>query len=427
MDKKQKDLLHKCKEDIIYSYIGNKIFKLKHTDYTQLADEIYNKTKISLSLSTLKRFFNEDYNSYPKISTLNAFANYLGFDNWKEYCKKNTTDKIIQTSSNYGIKKVSKGLIFISTGIALIIGIYFVINKVSSHSNTDLSNAEFYFNEYDSTQTPVTITFNYKLEGLKFDTANLHPLGFLGKGQDDITFLNPNDSTVTYTYLYPGCYHPMLVIDGKIIKQKRINIITNSWLAAVSQKRPFNIKYFNDEDIFKNGQLAFSPRIFEKAGFTLSDVEQTVYHLFKEFDNIVGDNLCFETSIKNKILGRSSESGMILIDLFFEDANIHIRFDDEKSSFKELGLGIIDNYYSSKKMDLSFLNRNFKDWNKIKLKALEKHFELHTDDSLVFHSDFTKAPGKLTGIRFVFEGLGEVDYVKFYNQNNELIYNNDFD
>lgn len=159
MDKTQKDLLYRCKNDIIKNYIGNNGFKLKHTDYLQLADEIYDKTKISLSISTLKRFFSDDLNSLPKISTLNAFANYLGFDNWKEYCKKNASDKINQNPSDYVRRKSFMRFLFIPFGFAIIIGLYFVIIKIPSHSKNDFSTVEFYYTDYDSTKIPSTITF----------------------------------------------------------------------------------------------------------------------------------------------------------------------------------------------------------------------------------------------------------------------------
>ncbi|MGD2034246.1 MAG: hypothetical protein PVF73_04260 [Bacteroidales bacterium] len=426
MDINMKDALAQCKSDLISKYAGSNRYVLKHSDYLTLGEEIFSESKISLSLSTLSRFFRGDYDRLPKISTLNAFAVYLGYANWKEYYKNITLNEKNQIHSNFVRDKFSAKLILISAGILILIAIGFVIYKKAYHADKDLSKVEFYYDAYDSTEIPSTISFHYDIKGFEFDSATFHPLGFLDKRMDDIRLLNPEDSINTYTYFYPGCYYPKLVIDGEIIKERRINFITNTWLASIAQIKPFYIKYIYDEEIFKNGKLAFSPGILENAGFAVSDAEQTWYHLFKDFNNIVGDSMQFETRIKNNLLERSPESGRVMINLFFESENIHLFLNDEKSSFNEVGMWIVEKYHSSKKEDLPFLYMNIADWNKVKCKTHEKQFELYTNDSLVFQTSFSKNIGGLMGVSLIFNGLGEVDYVRFNDNDNNLLYNDEF-
>ncbi|MGD2034528.1 MAG: hypothetical protein PVF73_05690, partial [Bacteroidales bacterium] len=91
-DKKVHRVLSKCKREIIYKFSGNYSYQLKHTDFLLLSDEIAEASKITLSLTTLRRIFKDEYKGIPKISTLNAFALYLGYENWKEYYKQNQTE-----------------------------------------------------------------------------------------------------------------------------------------------------------------------------------------------------------------------------------------------------------------------------------------------------------------------------------------------
>lgn len=424
MDEYAKHLLDRCKRDIIEKYSGNREFVLKHSDYLTLAGEIYNASRILLSLSTLRRLFDENYSGSPKISTLNALAIYLGYDNWKEYYKENKGGKYGIGKAKNKLSPRKKALIFII--ILVLPCIYFIITKSLSFGNDLVTDITFFYNtDFDSTRIPVTVTFNYNIKHIKKDSVYFHPMGYQGK--DDIRFLNPQDTTATYTYLYPGCYYPKLVVNGEIIAQQRINFNTNKWIASILKQKPFYVKYISDEDIFKHGEMAFTDDILKKADYPLSEVEQTCYHLFKDFSNLNGDSICFETRIKNELIERSANSGIIVIDLFFEAAAIHMTFDDEKTSYQDLGLLIIDNYHSSDTQNLSFLNRNFKDWSKIKFNTSNNKFNLFTDDSLVFETGYKKKTGELMGIRYTFNGLGEVDYIRFYDQGGKLIYNDEFD
>lgn len=425
MEKTILDILNKCKSEIINKYYGREKYALKHTDFLLLSEEIFQKSGISLSLSTLRRIFSGNYNKLPKISTLNAFALYLGHENWKEYCKSNFNGR-----NHISLGQQRKRNIIIGSIIAIsiiAIGTKFFPNILENFSKTDYSEVEFYSYDYDSTQIPSTITFFYNFKGLKFDTAKLYPLGQFKSGIDDIIQLNPDDSIVTYPYLYPQTFYPKLVIDGKLVKTRKIVFITNEWSSAASRIKPTFIKFFNDTEIFHGGEMALTENILAKEHYQIKDIQKISYHLFKTFNNINGDSVCFETRIKNNIHIRGMESKHVDIDLFLNKRHIHIPFISENTSYNNLSLQIFDSKHSTNRESLSFLYQSFEEWTKIKCKTDKKHFELFINDSLVFKTTHNTNPGKLRGIRYIFTGLGEVDYVRFYNLKNKLIYNDEFD
>lgn len=72
-----------------------------HSDYTELSESIYQKTKTIISPTTLKRFWgylkNESPN--PQIRTLNVLAVFAGHHNWEDFC--NHLDNQDDYSSEY--------------------------------------------------------------------------------------------------------------------------------------------------------------------------------------------------------------------------------------------------------------------------------------------------------------------------------------
>ncbi|MGD2034925.1 MAG: hypothetical protein PVF73_07710 [Bacteroidales bacterium] len=95
--------------------------------------------------------------------------------------------------------------------------------------------------------------------------------------------------------------------------------------------------------------------------------------------------------------------------------------------FSELNLQAFDTNYSSSNYDLSFLQIDPEKWNTLAIITSGKQLELIINDSSAFQTNYQITPGKLKGVRFLFNGLGEVDYVRFYDPVNELIYHNEFD
>src|SRR5579859_7673358 len=53
-------------------------------DFDSLSDRIFERTSVSLSVSTLKRIWGKvKYDSSPTTATLNALARFAGFEGWR--------------------------------------------------------------------------------------------------------------------------------------------------------------------------------------------------------------------------------------------------------------------------------------------------------------------------------------------------------
>ena len=107
MVKSDQELLKIIKRDI-----EKKLFSehriLKGRDLKYIAECLEEQSDITLSLSTLKRIWKEDYAQTPQPSTLNALAALLGYSNWQAY--KDATLKTVQKDTRiktFNIRRVA--------------------------------------------------------------------------------------------------------------------------------------------------------------------------------------------------------------------------------------------------------------------------------------------------------------------------------
>ncbi|MFK5856801.1 MAG: hypothetical protein QM503_11765, partial [Bacteroidota bacterium] len=56
---------------------------LTKREFELLIEKIFDSTGVLLSLSTIRRIWNDDFKNIPHKSTLDALAKYAGYNNWQ--------------------------------------------------------------------------------------------------------------------------------------------------------------------------------------------------------------------------------------------------------------------------------------------------------------------------------------------------------
>src|SRR5687768_8590072 len=101
--------------------LGNGDGKLKQRELEYLGNLIEEKSKIKLSISTLKRLWRTDLNQLPHPSTLDALVSILDFSDWQDFKKQNATTAIpefVQPRTDIGSeKKIRKVPAFIALAV----------------------------------------------------------------------------------------------------------------------------------------------------------------------------------------------------------------------------------------------------------------------------------------------------------------------
>ncbi len=96
--------------------IGHKIETPK--DFELLAQQIFIRTNVLLSVSTLKRFWGyvakqDETRGEMRKSTLNTFANYVGYADWDTFCQDGIADSKADNSNFfYGQKHLEVGNLY---------------------------------------------------------------------------------------------------------------------------------------------------------------------------------------------------------------------------------------------------------------------------------------------------------------------------
>ena len=87
---KEKQLLVLCRNLVEQSLNWGDSITWGNDDFDQLSEKIFEKTKVQLSVSTLKRIWGKvRYENFPTAATLNALARYLDYASWREFRQKN--------------------------------------------------------------------------------------------------------------------------------------------------------------------------------------------------------------------------------------------------------------------------------------------------------------------------------------------------
>src|ERR1700722_3291389 len=86
---KEKQLLQLCCRQIEQTLNWGDSETWSNDDFEHLSEKIFDKTRVQLSISTLKRIWGKvRYENSPTTATLNALAGFLGFENWREFRQK---------------------------------------------------------------------------------------------------------------------------------------------------------------------------------------------------------------------------------------------------------------------------------------------------------------------------------------------------
>lgn len=76
--------------------------------------------------------------------------------------------------------------------------------------------------------------------------------------------------------------------------------------------------------------------------------------------------------------------------------------------------------------DLTFMGQPLTQWHTVKLVVKNKLGKLYLDNTLLNSTAFQKNIGAIKGLSFRLREFGAVDYVKLYDGQNKLIYQEEF-
>lgn len=422
------DTLDGCCKQIIEK-MGNKpITDWRVSDYNTLSSLLGQQTKVYLSENTLKRIFGRLKTSqryYPQIATRNALAQFIGYRDWQEfelvYRSSHALPKAeaqqeeeVPLTEQEPIRKRSvfrsPAMIgFALTGVLLLIGLFFYLNKERGLNSVKLVCENPFGN------VPHTAVFALKSDR-SFDMEEEFRLDCM---EEALPAIIRGGDKITRFFKNPGVVYVTLFRKDKAIDTVSVCLQTRGWVANSGNdtSRAYPIANLRSLDP-KN--LAVSAAQLDSAGL------ETKKPFLIGFSNIhasqiSGDNFSFSTKVfaeQNRPGVQCIETTIIilgekdrhLLTLFKENcvALSRYTFSELKTAGSEKFLG-----------NLAF---NAADGGEIGLSVKNKVVTVMLNGKKALTAKYQKSIGKVMGIKILFSGIGKAISPKLQDLNTKAVF-----
>ncbi len=385
-------------------------------DYELLIEKIFTKTGVLLSLSTVRRIWNDDFKNIPHKSTLDALAEYAGFLNWQDFIESHNQTEELKVG-----KKNDRSIVTGSFVVILIIVLAIV--SYDSQQIKIIGPVSFKYTQKNDSTVPNIIVFDYDVQNIVADSF------FIVESTNDYRKkkLLLKKGQLTSSYYHPGNFETFLVADDSIVRKLNIEILSNSWIAMLNYHlTPENVPfYFYEYEIINFGKLGVTrDKIINNNIKIKDDLYLSLTHTFNS--NLTAlSNFTFRTKIKLDSIEINSSCPEIYLGLLFEHDFCYIPITHYGGQDK-LQLKFGDTYQTSNDSDLSGFGCNIYEWQEIKFVSTGSDVEISLNNEIVTTLIDTAKMGAFKGFSFTFDGIGSVDYISLLTFDNDTIYFNSF-
>ena len=413
-----------CLEKIEHKLNWGSSNQWTNQDFGLLSDEIYQKTSVKLSITTLKRIWGKvEYEGNLSTTTLNVLARYLGFEHWRDYQNKSKKAKssadgkaTIARSKGLPGKLSRKAIVAIIVVLALS-SLFFLIDRRQVFYKPDEVR-------FDSRKValglPNTVIFDYDVSKVVADSF------FIQQSWDSRrrTRVSPLDSQHTSFYYYPGYFHAKLIANDQIIKQHDVFVESAGWTGMIERfPEPIYIREFlvQNEGILTADLSHFTElkEHYQARDFWVD------YYFVKELGDVDANNFIYECRIKND-LGYGSVCSESRISIMCSSGRFNIPL-CLPGCVGNINLSLGDKYLQGKDHDLSGLGCELDDWVDFRLAVSNKKCEIMINEEIVLKDVYTADLGKIAGFKFKFNGVGSVDYLRLKSSSGTLLFEEDFE
>jgi hypothetical protein len=419
---KEKQLLLLCRQLIEQSLNWGDSSVWNNDDFDQLSEKIFDKTRVQLSVSTLKRIWGKvRYENFPTAGTLNALAGFLDYDSWRDFRQKNEIDHIpaipvnevkplpgaepfLPQNTPPNKKQISPKAIAVAwlfTGLLIISVIIFLIwQKPVNPSKIKFEAIKV------SDNLPNSVVFNYDASAFKSDSV------FIQQSWDPTRRerVDGNGKQYTSIYYYPGFFVAKLVVDHKIKKQCAIFIKTKGWKGII-ERLPVPV-YLSANEMKSRSYMGITDSTFrKKTGLPVFNSTWVDFTNVREFIDIDAGNFTFETTLRNASAIEASDCRQIRVILLGTSTAIIINLAD-KGCTSAINLETGDTWVGGRDHDMSAFGCDFNRFQNLKCNVEYHRLKIYLNDKLIWNSPQKQTLDEIVGIRYEFEGAAEIRDVK---------------
>ncbi|HWD89725.1 MAG TPA: hypothetical protein VG367_16455 [Mucilaginibacter sp.] len=374
-------------------------------DFEILNELILEKTKISLSASTLRRIWGRvEYNHMPSGTTLDTLAQFAGFDNWRAFTKRaNAAGKTPHIEPKPAINSISRRGIWTATTLAVAALVTITLVGMYVRKANEPANGNFSFKSRPVTRSlPNSVIFDYNVKANPGDSV------FIQQSWDPTTRTTVDKTKHQFTSIYyvPGFYHAKLLVNNKIVKEHTLMIPTDGWLGLI-ENRPVPV-YLNNKEYMRDGILQTPISVITAKNFTMEPQQPAVsYYNVGNFAPVPLSNFSFSTEVRNDFNSGSGACQLARIILFTDNVPVIVEL-SAKGCISNLRLLNGRYFESGKDHDLSGFGTDVSKWVKVECKSAKDKIQYYVDGKLAYESELPKYVESIVGMGFNFQGTGSV-------------------
>lgn len=421
--------VQRCLHDIEERIRWGKASEWSTRDFESLSERVFEATHVKLSVITLKRIWGKiRYESKPTISTLNALAQYLGYENWlryKEVLVREEQDGVVKLQV-VEMSTTQPAITLRSTGRWIVLGvlvfsisveIYFTSFRFSARS-PDPTAFSFSSRKVLETGVPNTVVFDFDASAAgEGDTVSI-----LQSWDPRFTRrVGRQDRQHTSVYYYPGYFDARLKINNLVVRRHPLLIQSDGWLPLI-ETSPVPV-YFKQEDLVRNGAMTLPLATIRNTGIPLQpETPWAGFYKVGDFGDLRSDDFIFETELRNDYSEGSAVCQHTELHILFEGAAMVLPL-STPGCVSELNFADV----SGKKLDLSVLGVDFSQWVGVRFEVRDSAATLSVNGKEAFKMNVGVDAVRWVGMIYKFKGTGSVNFVRVSRKKDDLRYEENFE
>ncbi|WP_341227156.1 hypothetical protein [uncultured Arcticibacterium sp.] len=379
-------------------------------DFEKLSDEILEVTEVSLSVSTLKRFFGKvKYQNKPSFTTLNTLAAFVGYEDWRSFeteaASENSEEIIPSLKEEKPVEKRAfelKPYLYSSLVLLLVAALFLYLKSKPKYN---LEDFQFSSKTMLSKGLPNSVVFDYDATA-----ANENDTVFISQNWDVRRkfAVDRNKRHHSSIYYYPGYYRAKLMAGDYILKEHDIQIITDGWLGVLANTTNDMPLYFSKEEVYEKDAVVASKELLEKYDIGLTpDLPLIWFSNQKDLEGFKTDNFEFEIEVKSSFSEGKAACQNMQIMLQAKDDILIIPL-AQPACVGNMYLAAYGFGTDSKSADLSGFGADLHEWTKIKVVCIDREVQFFVNGNLAYKATTQNPVNEIVGVHARFEGPGSI-------------------
>ena len=379
-------------------------------DFENLSHLIFDKTKVSLSESTLRRVWGRvEYKHLPSATTLDTLAQFAGFESWRAFLKLHPNEASATKIKSLPDKSIATPRTWVKTAriAALLIIVVVAGFWVIKGFLTGKKAATYKFSSQRLTGgIPNSVIFDYDAAGAPTDSV------FIQQSWDPRTKTAVKKAGHQFTSVYyePGFYQAKLVVGKTIVKEHKLMIPSEGWLGLI-EDRPIPV-YLRPVDFMHKDGLSVSVNTIKQKNMSLQPKPTLVrYYNVGNFEPVPVSDFEYNAIVKNDYREGEAACQFSTVSLITDAGPIIIPI-SVKGCVSELNLFSVDWVILGKTANLSGFGVDVSNWVKVSCRSTAKTIRYYVNDKQVFEFKLPAREVKIVGLAFSFQGTGSVKNIE---------------